>query len=1373
MAKFCKKCGSKLDEVSGKCPNCDKVAEEKNTSSDNVPEQQKQLSKKEMKAEKKKLKKQAKKDKKKQKRAQLTTKQKVKRFFVKFIAVILALIIAVSGCACVLVYFDFVDIPFVSDVMSKIGITPKDDDTNDFNSITGKFTDILVTDEQSAIAAAQEAASQMGLGNAAEELTVNNVSTVGDLKYYRLQQNYQGIPVYGKTIVLIVDSKNQVISVTSNLVDIKDASKNTNISQDNIKSNVKKYLLDANLINDETKLNLFGFDNIVMYFNEESVFQAYRLNVFLGDSPISFYEVVVNAESGEVLTLTQTVNEEAVDCFNSDQTVVVSGYYDEDLNQFQLYDSNRGILIYTYNNTNSDSSTAEQIFITSDNEIFGDTSEETALEQNKGITLLKNISEIYDFYNATFNENGYGTNYCYYNDAYDAGKNALGGNATSLSGETVGYLSMGSVTGVECLDTVAHEYTHVVSRKLVDWVNISAWTETTDEPGAINEGYSDIFGEIIEASINNEMPNWEHGDRIIHNPMSQGYPASVGDKKYKKFSSTDGTKWGMHTTGNSYTDYSHGFSTIISHCAYLMNSGVNGTNGVLNLKDLSSLWYHTLHTIPSDCSFVLLRECMELTADNLGFTQEQKQCISAAFDEVGIESQDSEEKYSDESTLSVKDRNGDSYDDYTIKITGKKYRGFMKTGLWKEDYNDEISVSNSDPVSLNLTRGDYTITVTDNFDSSNSVSKSVKIRGGSKNKELVMATSFGFDYVINPSSQLTVFDMNNQLYDNYSVKIDGTYTDANNVKQSYSDNLTSNTSEPITISLNEGKYSFLLKDGLDNTKTKSFTVRVRSVGSADFKVYTAFGKKAGQYDKSNIPKDAVEYNGHYYYIYTDERSWYDADDFCKSQNGYLATITSSEEQQFVQQYMQKVKKSLTTNNNETWNKELWIGANDLNFEGVWEWSNGESFNYTNWGNNQPDDSGGQDYGALLSFLSEGNGYRINEGQWDDTDAYRCPFICEWGEYTPESAEKEISSQPKRETSDKRDIVLVLDVSGSMSGTPLEETKKAATKFISTILKEDASIGIVVYDDNAEVLSDFSMDEEKLTGIVSGITDRGSTNIDDGLTKANELLQYSNAEKKIIVLMSDGMPNCGREGDDLIAFADSIKDTGTYIYTLGFFESVGGSKSSAQLLMEGIASDGCHYEVADADDLVFFFGDIADQINGQKFIYVRIACPVDVTVTYLGESLSSSEKDFNDRTSFGSLSLEDIEDSDDKIKTLRLKEGKDYAIKINGTGRGKMDYTIGYMDDSGEYSDMRNFRNINITRSTVIDTSTKYSDKTILNVDEDGDGKYDLKFRAGANEYGELVDYTYIIYIALGVVGAITVLIAVVVIRKKMKKRKAA
>lgn len=364
-----------------------------------------------------------------------------------------------------------------------------------------------------------------------------------------------------------------------------------------------------------------------------------------------------------------------------------------------------------------------------------------------------------------------------------------------------------------------------------------------------------------------------------------------------------------------------------------------------------------------------------------------------------------------------------------------------------------------------------------------------------------------------------------------------------------------------------------------------------------------------------------------------------------------------------------------------------------------------------------------------------------------------------------------SEWPTMSTSDERDIVMVLDVSGSMSGTPIDETKKASEKFINTILQQDASIGIVAYDNQANIMSNFNMNGNYLTNIISDLNAGGETNIEAGLSNAYDMLKSSNAKKKIIVLMSDGEPNNGKVGDELIEYAETIKDDGVYIYTLGFFESLGGGKSSAQVLMENIASEGCHYEVANADDLVFFFGDIADQLNGQKYIYIRIACPTDVIVKYDGETLCSSDQKFNDRTSFGTLTLEDIEDSDEKIKTLRLKEGANYDIKIEGTGRGRMNYTIGYMDDNGEYTDFRKFKSIPITKKTVIDTTTKYSSKTVLNVDEDGDGHYDSKYRAEENGIGELVDYTYVYYIVIGAISVLVVLIVTIIIIKKIKKRK--
>lgn len=401
---------------------------------------------------------------------------------------------------------------------------------------------------------------------------------------------------------------------------------------------------------------------------------------------------------------------------------------------------------------------------------------------------------------------------------------------------------------------------------------------------------------------------------------------------------------------------------------------------------------------------------------------------------------------------------------------------------------------------------------------------------------------------------------------------------------------------------------------------------------------------------------------------------------------------------------------------------------------------------------------------------------LNDEIFDDSTSGNSSDSQENAPETDEKSNQPQAQEPIRTTSDERDIVLVLDTSGSMSGTPMEETKKAATNFINTILEEDASIGVVNYEDSARQLSDFSIDKSRLTEVVTDISDGGGTNIESGLAEAKSMLDSSNAKKKILVLMSDGEPNTGKEGDDLIAYADEIKNDDILIYTLGFFENMGGSKSSAQYLMEQLASDGCHYEVASADDLVFFFEDMADQINGQKYIYIRIACPVDVSVTYNGETICSAENNLNVRTDFGTLTFEDNEnaadaDEDDRIKVLRLKEGADYDVQIIGTGRGMMDYTIGFMDENGDYSDFRRFEDVKISKQTVIDTVAAVSDKSILNIDEDGDGKYDVKLRAEKNGYGEEVKTSVWLYVSIcgGVALLLVIALIVVKIRKSKKK----
>ena len=307
------------------------------------------------------------------------------------------------------------------------------------------------------------------------------------------------------------------------------------------------------------------------------------------------------------------------------------------------------------------------------------------------------------------------------------------------------------------------------------------------------------------------------------------------------------------------------------------------------------------------------------------------------------------------------------------------------------------------------------------------------------------------------------------------------------------------------------------------------------------------------------------------------------------------------------------------------------------------------------------------------------------------------------------------------------------------------------------------MGLVSYSGEAQVLERLDSSATALSVAVSDLSSGGNTNIEDGLVKGEQVLSAGNADRRIIVLMSDGAPNEGKTGDGLIAYADELKESGCKIYTVGFNEGPEGYS-----LLSQIASEGCHYEVQNADDLEGFFTDIADEISGARFVYARVACPVDVEVSYGGETLSSSPGSQNLRTSFGTIALEDEVDSEgniveeDGIKVLRLREGPAYDLDITGVGTGEMDCSLGFADAKGDYTDFRSFENIAITPSTRVYTSTEETDRSRLTVDADGDGVIDYAYEASSNGRARLVDNHLAIYLTFVGCAVVTAALGVAV-----------
>jgi len=122
--------------------------------------------------------------------------------------------------------------------------------------------------------------------------------------------------------------------------------------------------------------------------------------------------------------------------------------------------------------------------------------------------------------------------------------------------------------------------------------------------------------------------------------------------------------------------------------------------------------------------------------------------------------------------------------------------------------------------------------------------------------------------------------------------------------------------------------------------------------------------------------NATFFENHYYQLFSIELTWSDAKDYCESLAGHLVTITSEEENSFVD--------TLTQGNS------IWIGFTDEQIEGEWAWVTNEPVTYVNWNQGEPNDAfSGEDYAELLPF----DGWNDNGGPADPD--YSIFFVCEW------------------------------------------------------------------------------------------------------------------------------------------------------------------------------------------------------------------------------------------------------------------------------------------------------------------------------------------------------------------------------------------
>lgn len=132
--------------------------------------------------------------------------------------------------------------------------------------------------------------------------------------------------------------------------------------------------------------------------------------------------------------------------------------------------------------------------------------------------------------------------------------------------------------------------------------------------------------------------------------------------------------------------------------------------------------------------------------------------------------------------------------------------------------------------------------------------------------------------------------------------------------------------------------------------------------------------------ENELSLDGNTLNGHRYEFINEDISWVDARERCYYMGGHLATISSDEEEAFLEQ--------LADNNN------AWIGA----YYGgdSWYWVTDEPWVYENWAPGEPNNSDGEEW--CCQFSKNQDMYWNDVGDYDPRDDHD-GFICEYDDLT--------------------------------------------------------------------------------------------------------------------------------------------------------------------------------------------------------------------------------------------------------------------------------------------------------------------------------------------------------------------------------------
>lgn len=544
--------------------------------------------------------------------------------------------------------------------------------------------------------------------SANEELREIGVFNDAEGNHHRkYQQYYKGVPVFGAIYVAHIKN-DRVVSVSGKIAKGLTGTSQASLSENAAltaalnKVNAEQYKWELpeeeRFIKEETgdpSATFFPKGKLTciipsMNFDDIGFRLAYQFDIY-AHKPLYRADVFVDALTGEILYVNNNihdadVNGTAATGYNGTRTIVT----DYTGSTYRLREASRGGGIQTFD-MNTGTTYGNAVDFTDANNNWNNVNaqlDQYATDAHWGAEMT------YDYYQSVFSRNSVDGNgltiksYIHYDNDYF---NAFWDGSRATFGDGDGF-------PLTTLDVVAHELTHGVT-------GFSAALVYQDEPGALNESFSDIFGTAVEFYARPNDADWLMGEELGSALRSMSNPSAYGDPDTYL-----GNNWYTGTGDNGGVHINSG---VQNKWFYILTQGETGTNDLgdpynvtgIGIDDAAAIAYRNLTVYLSsssdyeDARFYAIQSATDL----FGACSPQVIATANAWYAVGVGDLFNPTVTSDFETVLT----SSCQIPFAVQFTNLSNNG----GSFTWDFGDGSTSNSANPTHTYTSFGDYTVSL--------------------------------------------------------------------------------------------------------------------------------------------------------------------------------------------------------------------------------------------------------------------------------------------------------------------------------------------------------------------------------------------------------------------------------------------------------------------------------------------------------------------------------------------------------------------------------------------------------------------------------------------------------------------------------------